>query len=193
MSSMVTEANIPQFTDTIKHQQKKLDCLSKAFDRLIINGNHKFKWTHSDATLDEQCTGHERNLTQGIPVQKNWIVGHAKIIERKIPMWLPWQLFGISDSTGHWNELSSIYTKRLTTRLLERNALPRKGIFHVTRLILPYLEHNAYLHKIVYSYSWANRCRSRWDTTDAAAKSVHSGESPLHHNVDSFCASEIVT
>jgi hypothetical protein len=47
------------------------------------------------------------------------------------------------------------------------------------------------LHEIVYSYL-ANRCRSHWDTTDAAAKSVHSGESPLHYNIDSFCASEIV-
>jgi hypothetical protein len=31
------------------------------------------------------------------------------------------------------------------------------------------------------------------DTTDAAVESVHSGEFPLHYNVDSFCASEIVT
>jgi hypothetical protein len=45
----------------------------------------------------------------------------------------------------------------------------------------------AYLHKIVYSY-WANRWRSRWDTTDAAVESVHSDEFPLHHNADSFCA-----
>jgi hypothetical protein len=28
---------------------------------------------------------------------------------------------------------------------------------------------------------------------DAAVESVHSGEFPLHYNVDSFCASEIVT
>jgi hypothetical protein len=40
----------------------------------------------------------------------------------------------------------------------------RKGIFQVTWLILPYLEHNAYFHKLVYSY-WANRWWSRWDTT----------------------------
>jgi hypothetical protein len=61
----------------------------------------------------------------------------------------------------------------------------QKGIFHVTWLILPYLEHHAYLHNIVYSY-WARRCRSRWDTTNAAAESVHSGESPLGWDVDSF-------
>jgi hypothetical protein len=58
--------------------------------------------------------------------------------------------------------------------------------------ILPYLEHNAYLHQIVYSY-WVNRWWSHWDTTDAAVQSVHSGEFPLHYNVDSFCASEIAT
>jgi hypothetical protein len=40
---------------------------------------------------------------------------------------------------------------------------------------------------------WANRWWSRWDTTDAAVESVHSGEFPLHYNVHSFCASEIVT
>jgi hypothetical protein len=28
---------------------------------------------------------------------------------------------------------------------------------------------------------------------DAAVESVHSGEFSLHYNVDSFCASEIVT
>jgi hypothetical protein len=28
-------------------------------------------------------------------------------------------------------------------------------------------------------------------TTDAAVESVHSGEFPLHYNVDSFCSSEI--
>jgi hypothetical protein len=50
---------------------------------------------------------------------------------------------------------------------------------------------NAYLHQIVYSY-WANRWRSRWDTTDAAVESVHFGEFPLHNNIDSFCTSEIV-
>jgi hypothetical protein len=61
---------------------------------------------------------------------------------------------------------------------------------HVTNL--PYLEHNAYFHKIVYSY-WANRWWSRWDTTDDAVESVHSVEFLLHYNVDSFCASEIVT
>jgi hypothetical protein len=38
----------------------------------------------------------------------------------------------------------------------------------------------------VYSY-WANRRWSRcWDTTDAAVESVHSGEFPLHYDVDSF-------
>jgi hypothetical protein len=31
------------------------------------------------------------------------------------------------------------------------------------------------------------------DATDAAVESVHSGEFPLHYNVDSFCVSEIVT
>jgi hypothetical protein len=31
------------------------------------------------------------------------------------------------------------------------------------------------------------------DTTGAAVESDHSGEFPLHYNVDSFCASEIVT
>jgi hypothetical protein len=36
----------------------------------------------------------------------------------------------------------------------------------LTWLILPYLEHNAYLHQIVYSY-WANNWWSHWDTTDA--------------------------
>jgi hypothetical protein len=40
---------------------------------------------------------------------------------------------------------------------------------------------------------WANRWWSRWDTTDAAVESVRSGQFPLHYNVDSFCASEIVT
>jgi hypothetical protein len=64
-------------------------------------------------------------------------------------------------------------------RLLESNALPGKES-------LPYLEHNAYLHQIVY---W----RRRWDTMDAAVESVHSGEFPLHYNVDSLCASENLT
>jgi hypothetical protein len=36
-------------------------------------------------------------------------------------------------------------------RLSESNALPGKGdSMSLTWLILPYLEHNAYLHKIVY-------------------------------------------
>jgi hypothetical protein len=42
-------------------------------------------------------------------------------------------------------------------------------------------------------YSLANRWWSRWDAADAAVESVHSREFPLHYNVDSFCASEIVT
>jgi hypothetical protein len=85
-----------------------------------------------------------------------------------------------------WDVLGS----RLTS--VREQCFTRKGIFHVTWLILPYLEHNSYLHKIVYS-SWANRWWSRWDTTDAAVESDHSGDFPLHNNIDSFCASEIVT
>jgi hypothetical protein len=38
-----------------------------------------------------------------------------------------------------------------STQLLESNALPVKGSSIVMWLILPYLEHNAYLHQIVYS------------------------------------------
>jgi hypothetical protein len=111
-------------------------------------------------------------------------------------------------SVNTWRPFVSWTTVKLgnysqTTRGVYRGAYPlhtavreqcftRKGIFHVTWLILPYLEHNAYFNKIVYSY-WANRWWSRWDTTDAAAESVHSGEFPLHYNVDSFCASDIVT
>jgi hypothetical protein len=48
--------------------------------------------------------------------------------------------------------------------------LPGK-IFHVTWLILPYLEHHACFHKIVYSY-WANRWWNRWDTTDSVVESI---------------------
>jgi hypothetical protein len=51
---------------------------------------------------------------------------------------------------------------------------------------------NTMLISIKLCAHWANRWWSRWDTTDAAVESVHSGEFPLHYNVDSFCASEIV-
>jgi hypothetical protein len=84
----------------------------------------------------------------------------------------------------HWLLFANLTTVR-------EQCFTSKGIWHVTWLILPYLEHNAYLHR-VYSY-WANRRWSHWDTTDAAVESVHAGEFPLHYNVDNFCASEIVT
>jgi hypothetical protein len=54
------------------------------------------------------------------------------------------------------------------------------------------LEHNAYLHQIVYSY-WPNRWWSHWDTTDAAVESVYAGEFPLHHNVGSCRNLDITT
>jgi hypothetical protein len=80
-----------------------------------------------------------------------------------------------------------------TTHLLESNALPvLKGIFHVTWLILCHIW-NTMLISIKLCNHWANRWWSRRDTTDAAVESVHSGEFPLHYNVDSFWASEIVT
>jgi hypothetical protein len=88
----------------------------------------------------------------------------------------------------HNTNRQDYYSRLLREQLLYTS----NGILHVTRLFLPYLEHNAYLHQIVYSY-WANRWWSHWDATDAAVESVHSGEFPLHYNVDSFCSSEIVT
>jgi hypothetical protein len=48
----------------------------------------------------------------------------------------------------HWRH------RRITT--VREQCFTSKGIFHVSWLILPYLEHNTYLHQIVYSY-WTNR------------------------------------
>jgi hypothetical protein len=98
-------------------------------------------------------------------------------------------MLGLADDT-----FCTHFIENYGVNLLESNALPGKGSSMSSDLILPYLEHNAYCHKIVYRYSHlASRWFSRWDTTDAAVESVHSGEFPLHYNVDSFCASEIVT
>jgi hypothetical protein len=58
-----------------------------------------------------------------------------------------------TDNTHRWKP-------HVTSVSVREQCFTSRGIFHVTWLILPYLEHNAYFHKIVYSY-WANRWWSR--------------------------------
>jgi hypothetical protein len=101
---------------------------------------------------------------------------------------------------NHWSrawdkvcssEFSIFTTLFVLNTSVREQCFTRKGIFHVTWLILPYLEHNAYLHQIVYSYG-----RIDGEVADIPRMlqlSVISGEFPLHYNVDSFCASEILT
>jgi hypothetical protein len=85
-------------------------------------------------------------------------------IEKKLLWALPFTSH--FEPNVYW-ELGGLIAKTLVSRVryilnfssrvapsVREQCFTRKGIFHVTWLILPYLEHNAYLHEIVYSY-WA--------------------------------------
>jgi hypothetical protein len=78
-----------------------------------------------------------------------------------------------------------------------------RSLLHVSRVLLvpatcsqwhgPSCDRKVHMLPSGNTLSQITSWRTRWDTTDAAVESVHSGEFSLHYDVNSFCASEIVT